>query len=243
MISTPGHWSQWNRHRSFRPYDVPETAFWFSPRHRVSLASGDVSSWVTEDEVFTAAQVSGQRPAFDATGVNGKEAITFTAANSDNLRSTTQNLLADGAARYVLAVGQLSSAGGGCLLRFKVGSPSCLLYIFKPDGNCYYYGDGSVEAHELNAGSPDFTVPFLIEWELTVGALPVVRVNGVARTIVGSNVTTDSGTTGFTIGGADVAGQYYPGSIADIYCASGIPSASDKAKLRTFFRLANRISL
>lgn len=232
----------------FNPYDVPETAFWFSPRHAVTLASGDVSSWSTQypSVAFTAANAAaGQRPLLDATGLNGAESFLYTAANSDNLRSTTQNLFTAGATRYVLAVGKQSDAGGGCLMRCKLNSPACLFYIFATGGTTYYYSDaGAATASEPTAGAPDFTAPFLIEWELTVGAPAVVRVNGTARTLTSSNVTSDTGTaTGFTIGGADVAGQYFPGHIADIYGATGIPSAGDKAKLRTHFAALNGITL
>jgi hypothetical protein len=212
----------------------------------VTNVSGDASAWDTAAPagVFTAAQAgAGNRPAISATGLNGKPSILFTAANSDSLDNTTANIVAAGATRYVLGVGQLTSAAGGVFFRFKGGNPGLICYVFSPDANVYYYGDGiALEAHELESGAPDFTQPFLIEWELTVGALPVVRVNGAARTLTGSNVASDSGTAGFRIGSTAVAGQYWPGHIADVYVASGIPSAADRAKLRTFFSTENRMT-
>jgi len=230
----------------FRPYYVPETVAWWSPRAGITNVSGAASAWTTQypGGTFTGSQASAPARPTVAAGINGNPSLLFDAAASQTLRNTTTNVLAAGAPRYVLGVGQMTSAAGGTFFSFKVGGAACLCYIFNTGGNTYYYGDRlSALASEATAGAPTFTNPFLIEWELTAGALPVVRVNNVARTLTGSNVASDTGTTGFEIAGNGFAGQYHPGHIADIYIASGIPSVANKALLRAYFAGINGITL
>lgn len=231
---------------AFRPYDVPETAAWFTARAGVTDVSGAASAWTSQYPAgtFTSSQASASARPTIAAGVNGEPSLLFDATASQELKNTTTNILSSGATRYVLGVGKMANTTGGSFFMFKVGGSCCDCYIFHSGANTQYYGDRvSLSATEAFAGSPDFTAPFLIEWELTVGALPVVRVNGVARTLTGSNVVSDTGTTGFEIGGNGFGGQYFPGHIADIYIASGIPSAADLAKLRAYFAAVNRITL
>jgi hypothetical protein len=182
-----------------------------------------------------------KRPAI-ATGINGKASLAFTIATQTLLTDTTTNILTAGAPRYVLAVAKASALIGGTILQFRTTGAVSILYPTNLAGTCYYWNDaiGGL-ASEPTAGAPDFTQTFLIEWELTVGAAAIVRVNGVTRTLTSSNVSSDSGTVGFKIG-SSYAGQYWGGDLADIYIASGIPTAANKSRLRTFFSVLNAMS-
>lgn len=236
------NWPRWATKRSFAPWDVPETTAWFSPRHGITNVSGAVSSWapLLTGSPSVSQSTAGFRPLI-GTGINGNESLAFDAANFRRLRNTTDNLVAAGATRYVLAVVKSADATGGSILTFRLGTRSWALMSQDIGGNRFYFTDSvSVNANEVGAG-PDFTIPTIIEWELTVGTKAVVRVNGVARTISGGNLVAENGTTGFDIGYRDT--KYWTGDIGDVYIASGIPSAADLAKLYSYFRLVNGFAL
>lgn len=236
----PQDWQDW---RGWSPFDVPETVAWFGARERVTNVSGAASAWATTapPAAFTGTQSNASlRPAI-ANGINGRPTIAFTIGSNQLLADTT-DILAAGAPRYALAVAKASTSVGGTIFQFRTTGAVSILYPTNIGGACYYWNDGvGGLASELTATAPDITQPFLIEWELTVGAPVVVRVNGVTRVLTSSNVSSDIGTSGFKIG-ESYAGQPWGGDVADIYIASGIPSASDRAKLRTFFSTANGLT-
>jgi hypothetical protein len=233
------HWSGWSRTpRAFMPYDVPETVAWFSPRHNVTNASGAASAWasLSPSSTYTAAQATaGKRPTI-ATGINSRASLDFSTLASTELNNTTDNILAGGTARYVLAVVRSNNAGG-TVFSFQKGT--WLLYAWNLSGTQYYFFDGSAAFGEASGGAPTLLgATFMLEWELTVGATPVVRFNGVARTLAGTIAAAPAGTTGFSVGSANGA-QFWDGPIADVYVASPIPSTTNKAKLRTYFSIVN----
>lgn len=229
------HWTRWAcTKRAWTPWEVPETAAWFSPSRGMDRVSGAVNVWDTNNiaSPYVVSQAtSGFRPALGTT-INGRSSLVFTAGSFSHLRNAGANILAGGASRYVAAVVKNADATGGTIMSFRSGTRYWALLAHNIGGNRFYFTDGvAVNGNEVGVG-PDFTTPRLIEWELTVGAPVVVRVDGVARTIVGGNLVAEDGTTGFDF--ATRGGAFFSFDLGDVVIASGIPSAANKAKLRTF---------
>jgi hypothetical protein len=240
-------WVPGAKRRAWMPYDVPEYKFWFTPRDGTTDAGGGaVSAWAdvrARGTRYATSQATGSaRPAL-ATGINSRASLSFLKANSKELTNTTNDPVASGATRYVLAVVQSLDSVGGTVFQFRLNSTGgrvWCLQLASPDPNFYYFTD-AVSNNIIDTGAaPTITVPTIAEWELTLGASLVVRLNGVTRTTSGSvNATADTGTTGFHIGGRAPASQFWNGHIADIFCASPIPSLADRARLRNYFSVAN----
>ena len=242
-------WVPGQRRRAWLPIDVPGYSFWFSAKAGVTDSGSGTASALADVRArgtrYTTSQAtSGKRPTI-ATGINSRASLTFASASSQELTNTTDNPIASGVTRYVLIVAKAATdsvGGGGTLFAFRLNTTggrqwSCQC-IRGGDNNTYYFTDAvSNNVVEPTAGAPSIASPFIIEYELTLGATPVVRINGTARTLSGSiNATGELGTTGFKIGSG---GGFWNGEIGDVFCATGIPSSADKSRLRNFFSVTN----
>jgi hypothetical protein len=227
---------------------VGETQFWFTGSYGVTDASGAASAWKTRTDNFTGTQGTGANRPTITTNINGRNTLTFTAASSQELTNTTTNLVFTNASRYVIIVARSASAIGGSMLTFRystAGSARVWCLQAPVSGNLVYITDGVSNSITETVSAPDLTSPFILEYEITLGGTPVIRFNGVARTVAGViNSAGEAGATGFHIGGREAGpGQFFDGDIADIYCASPIPSTTDKDTLRSFFANLNGITL
>jgi hypothetical protein len=177
--------------RGFRPYDVAETVAWWSPRAGITNVSGAASEWGTQSPAgtFVGAQASAPARPTIATGINGNPSLAFASASSQVLSNTTVNLLTGSPATYVLVVAISTLADGGSLFTFRSSTTGGRVWVCQAatsGANRNYVTDGvSNSTSAVVAGEPSITAPFLIEYELTAGALPVIRINGVARTVSG----------------------------------------------------------
>lgn len=241
------HWTGWSRRKSFSPIDVAGSVLWLNAARNVTNVSGAASAWSSIIGTYSTAQATaGKRPTI-GTGINGRATLLFTTASAQELVNTTDNLVASGAARYVLIVAKATSPGGA-LLTFRSGTvggtaPAWALMTTVQAGIMYYYTDSV--ANSLNDGSipAAYTSAHVIEYELEASQAGVVRINGLTRTSSGGTVNAETGSTGFRIGSTAAPNAYYEGHIADIYVAAPIPSAADRAKLRAYFALINGITL
>lgn len=231
--------------RGFRPWSVPGTAFMFFPHVGVVPVSGAASSWATtRGGLYVTSQATPSKRPTLASGINGRPTIALAGASSQELTNTTQNIFTAGAPRYILAVAKAGNAVGGSIISFRLDTTggrywSCMAQVI--GGQMFWFTDGvAINGNEAGAG-PDMTQASIIEWELTVGSQAVVRVNGVARTVLGGLIVAEAGTTGFRIGSRAGSG-FYTGDLPYIYGASPIPSAANKALLRSYYsRIAGGI--
>jgi hypothetical protein len=251
-ITPDGRLTIGKHRRRWAPYLVPQSKFWFSPRHAITNVSGKASAWGQRWDplgAFTAFQSDANARPTIATGINGRESLAFASANSQDLLNTTDDLVTAGDPRYVLLVAKSATVGGGTLFAFRInqtGGRQWVLQVLDFGVGLVYFAD-SISNSVLDgdyATKPDFTQPFIIEYELTAGSAPVIRVNGATRPVSGTlHSDPEAGTTGFRIASRDAGSQTWNGDLADIYCASPIPSAADKAKLLAHFALINGLPL
>ncbi len=237
----PGPIKQW-------PANFPGTKFWFSPRRGITLASGKVSDWADVKLGYTGSQSTASQRPTPGTNINGNPSVDFSGAAFNVLVNSASNPVTPGDPVYVLAVLKATSTGGS-VFSFKINTTGGRQWILQANdigGTMFYFTDGVSNSVIDAVGVPTLTTAFILEWELTLGGVPNIRYNGVARTLASTlNAASPSGTTGTLIGGRGTAGTLQPwdGSIGDIYCASPIPSAAEmQAKLNYFARI-NGITL
>jgi hypothetical protein len=228
--------------------NVGETQFWFTAGHGVTDVSGAASAWSTRTGNFSCTQGTGAARPTITTNINGRNTLTFTAASNQELTNTTTNLVFTNAQRYVLIVARSAAGTGGTLMTFRfntTGSNRVWCLQAPIASNLNYMTDGVSNSVAETVAAPSLTSPFIIEYEIILGGTPVIRFNGAARTVSGTiHSAGEAGATGFHIGGREAgSGQFFDGDIADIYCASGIPSTDDKSTLRSFFANLNGITL
>lgn len=245
-----GHWTSLAR-RAWAPFDVPEFKLWLTPSAGATDAgAGACSAWsdirARTTRYATSQGTGAKRPTIGA-NINGRASLAFASANSQELTNTTDNPVTAGAARYVLIVAKLAGSGsgsGGAFFTFRLNNTGGRVWTLQAvnvgDGNIYFFTDAvSNNVQEAGAG-PTLTTPFIIEYELTAGQAPVVRVNNIARTLVGTiSATAEAGTTGFRVGSANNGTSPFNGNIADIFIASPIPSVANRALLRGYFSTIN----
>jgi len=238
------------RYRGWKPFDVPEHKLWFTAGDGVTNASGAASAIAdvrSRGTRYTASQGTASARPTIAASLNSRATLDFAKANTQALVNTTDNPVTSGASRYVLVVAKGADTTGGALFCFRTGTTGgrvwALMAFDAGDTNFYYFTDGvsnNVVDAAGAAGKPLLTTPFIIEYELTLGAAPVVRFNGVSRTVSGTvNATADTGVTGFKIGAREAATAFWNGSIRDVFCASPIPSLADRSRLLNFFSASN----
>lgn len=236
--------------RGFLPTNVAETVAWFSARSGVTNVAGAASQLDSVIGSFSGTQATGAARPTIATGINSLPTLAFASASAQELTNTTTNLVTTNATRYVLIVAKSADAAGGSLLTFRFNTAGStrvwVLQTSTSGGNRNYMTDGvSNSTSATLAGEPSIVSPFLIEYELTLGATPIIRINRNTRPVTGIiHATGEAGATGFHIGGREAAGgEKWNGDIADIYIASGIPSAADKTKLVNYFSAVNALGL
>jgi hypothetical protein len=226
---------------------------WLAADRGVTQASGLVSAWADQSgNGNDVVQSNGaQKPTFTASSIGGKPALTF-AYNATNilLENTTSNPIAAGGDRYVFVVMKpgsgttgLGAQIGGIPLSFRRGSPTYIAEAVGFGGDTYIYFDGTSSGAKAAGFTPTAGTPMLFEiGNVGTGSPPVALVNGNKLTLSASvgagTVSSDSGTTGFTVGAADVATTVgMIGDIAEILVYDHVPSEAEASEARDYLNV------
>lgn len=241
------------KRRVWMPFDVPEHKVWLTAGAGTTDAGGGAcSAWAdvrSRGTRYASSQSTGSKRPTIAVSINSRATLDFAKVSVQELVNTTDDPIASGATRYVLAVVKKTATGnatGGTIFTFRINTTGgrvwALMYTKQGDGNTYYFTDAVSNnvIESVAASAPDVSTPILIEWELTLGATPVIRIQNVQRTLTGNlNATAELGTTGFRVGAGASSATPFDGSIADVFVAAPIPSDPDKSRLVNFFSASN----
>lgn len=166
-------------------------------------------------------------PSLQASGINGLPSLAFD--GTQVLTNLTTNLVASGD-RTVILIARASSTTGGSILTFRVSAFWHSFGAFNAGGagTTYAYLDGA--AQNIN-----FTVQPTINATNNVFAFfegptegLVVSVNNVNKSLSAATITTpDSGLAGFSIGGAGLGTQGWPGLLSEAIVTNTVLAGAD----------------
>ena len=215
---------------------------WLKADAGITQAAGTVSAWADQSgNGNNVAQANGAlQPTFTASAINGLPGLDFSAGGGTVLSNTTANPIVSGTARHVFAaVKSVASTGtGGYVMCFRTAAPYFAVMLANIAGTVYNYRDGGAT---LNNISPPPTLPGVVyaTEHLYAGgtAQCLCTLNGTAQTIVGGVVTSDTGTTGFSIGNnpGTPAFDAFDGVISEVLVYSAQQTGANLTAVRAYF--------
>ena len=202
--------------------DPTGNVLWFDAGVGVGRTGTTVNSWADQSGAGNNVISVSQPPFYVASGLSGLPAISF---NSGLLQNTTSNVLSSGHDRHIFAVvaaGPLAGGGtfttGGVILAFRNTVNQFQMILGQAFGLTDVYSTGSV-GDSLTSPPAVAMTPYLVEIDGQSGSPPVVYLNGTNYAVsAGTNVVSETGSTGFTVGNTLTATtQYFYGNISEIY--------------------------
>ncbi len=203
----------------------------------VTLTSGKVSTWADQSGLgndFTQG-TAGDRPVVTASVFGSLPGVTNTAAT---VVTAATSPLTIGSARTVFAVIKgtgSAGASGGAIIQFKTGAAGqqYIVYLWDLSPNIYCYGNGTIA--DTIAGVTVSGSAHVYMETATVGALPVVQVDGAAQTVSGgNNVTSDNGSDGAFVGNIAGKTQGFVGHIGRLLVYDTVLSAGNITLVKAY---------
>lgn len=226
MIPTPGRsrTRQRARHGShaFAPVQLSGCALWLAADFGVTTSGAAVTAWTNRGSAGgTVSQgTAGARPTYQATGFGATSMPYLSCDGGDYLESTASSLVTAGSALTVFVVCSHNASAGGGLFAIR-RSTRFLSAIELVAGGIHYASSNGVDAGAnivLAAGSLNgITSAHVARWSFGgAGQAPVYASNGTAATTSSGTQGTETGATGFMVGGVQPAAQYLTGRLAEV---------------------------
>lgn len=223
---------------------------WYDAGVGVTLSGSNVTAWADQSGNGNNLTPGVADPTFVSSAINGQPGINFNISQAILSRATSP--LTSGSDRTVVVVAKPTTntsgtfTNGGSLVQFYGDAGAAWVgYLADISGTVYGYSDNAT-ADTLVSGPTILNVPIAFEFETQVGSQPGFTINGTSyASSGGTNVVTDSGTTGFSIGNNSTATttQYFAGSICEVFVYDHILSTPDLSALRGYIQGKYAITL
>lgn len=221
-------------------------ALWLKADAGVTLSGSDVTAWADQSGNGNDVTAPGTPPTFDASVINGLPGVRFTGA-AVSLANTSTSLITAGAARHVFSVVKCGSTAspGGPIVVFRGNTPWFAAYLAIIGGNTYAYSDGATTASTLTSPPTLTSTAFEVEHASAgtgTGNL-TLALDGTNQTLATPDIATESGATGFVIGNAPTASQYFDGDVCEVFVYDHVLTGSDLADLRGYLQARYGITI
>jgi Concanavalin A-like lectin/glucanases superfamily len=186
---------------------------------------------------------AGNRPVFQTAAMGAQPAIFFDgAAGTKYLNNTISNLVTAGGARTTFIVSKINTASaiGGTIFTFRRTTAINSLSLGLNAGANYIYTDGVTGANNASTATNIFSIaksPFIVTYSSTSGSKIDYRFNTVSQIVSQAGaVSTESGTTGFTVGGREDVASWWQGLISEIIVYNRALTLSETIQIEAYLQ-------
>lgn len=222
--------------------NVPGLQLWLRADLGVVISGGSVQGW-KDQSGHSSNDAASFMVALPVSSINGRQGFRFT--GSEYFLGGT-NVLVGNSPRTIFAVHQPASASAGTVLCLRA---STLKADYLPAYN--FGGSGLVYTDGVNAANNAFVplhtisgVPTIAKWQSSgPGNVLVYAENGRPLAVTQpSGSSTDSGSTGFFVGGGTASFVNYVGDICEILVYDSVLSAGDEAAIQDYLAVRYAIA-
>lgn len=208
--------------RAFAPTQLSGCVVWLAADFGVTTSGASVTAWTNRGSAGgTVSQgTAAAQPTYQATGFGTLSRPYLSCDGGDYLESTASSLVTAGTALTVFVACSHDAAAGGGLFAIR-RSTRFLSAIELVAGGVHYASSNGVDAGAnivLAATSLDnITNVHVARWSFGgAGQAPVYARDGAAKTTSSGTQGTETGATGWMVGGVQPAAQYLTGKLAEV---------------------------
>jgi hypothetical protein len=210
---------------------------WLKADTGITQSGGVVSAWADQSgNGYNVASSGSAQPTFVSSAINGKPGLSFN-GSTQYMDNTATSILTAGTARTIVVIGKYSGSGStsGSPFTIRRTTTTSFATLMGVGGTFYIWSDGTHNATITDPAVLNTAETF--EWYSTgtSGAGITFSVTGSPKSVTsGGTVSSETGTTGFTVGQREGVGQFFNGTICEVLVYDHVLSGTDDTTLATY---------